>query len=159
MAGELLKSMTGVEMTHVPYRGVTQTMTDVVAGHVQMTFASPDSAMGAIKDGRVRALGVSSLTRVPVLPDVAPIAESGLPGFEAVSWHLIVAPAATPPAVVGLLHRELKSITAAPEMQRMIADMGLIAIDTPPVAELCRKRDRALGQARAPGRDCGLAVI
>ena len=82
MAGELLKSMTGLEMTHVPYRGVTQTMTDVVAGHVQMTFASPDSAMGAIKDGRVRALGVSSLTRVPVLPDVATIAESGLPGFE-----------------------------------------------------------------------------
>ena len=72
MAGELLKSMTGIEMTHVPYRGVTQTMTDVIAGHVQMTFASPDSAMGAIKDGRVRALGVSSLTRVPVLPDVPP---------------------------------------------------------------------------------------
>ena len=138
MAGELLKSMTGIEMTHVPYRGVTQTMTDVIAGHVQMTFASPDSAMGAIKDGRVRAIGVSSLTRVPVLPDVPPIADSGLPGFEAVSWHLVVAPAGTPAPVVNVLHRELKGITAAPEMQRMIADMGLIAVDTPPVDELRR---------------------
>ena len=138
MAGELLKSMTGLEMTHVPYRGVTQTLTDVIAGHVSMTFASPDSAMPAIKDGRVRTLGVSSLSRIPVLPDVAPIADSGLPGFEAVSWHLIVAPAGTPAPVVSLLHRELKSITAAPEMQRMIGDMGLIAVDTPSVDELKR---------------------
>ena len=117
---------------------LTQTLTDVIAGHVQMTFASPDSAMGAIKDGRVRAIGVSSLTRVPVLPDVPPIAESGLAGFEAVSWHLVVAPAATPAGVVNILHREFKSITAAPEMQRMIIDMGLIAIDTPPVEALRR---------------------
>jgi tripartite-type tricarboxylate transporter receptor subunit TctC len=138
MAGELLKSMTGVEMTHVPYRGVTQTLTDVIAGHVQLTFASPDSAMPAIKDGRLRALGVTSLTRVPILPDVAPIADSGLPGFEAVSWHLVVAPAGTPAPVVNVLHRELKSITGAPEMQRMFADMGLIAVDTPSVDELRR---------------------
>ncbi|HZO47113.1 MAG TPA: tripartite tricarboxylate transporter substrate binding protein [Xanthobacteraceae bacterium] len=138
MAGELLKSMTGIEMTHVPYRGVTQTLTDVIAGHVDMTFASPESAMPAIKDGRVRALGVSSLTRVPVLPEVAPIADSGLPGFEAVSWHLVVAPAGTPAPVVSVLHRELKAITGAPEMQRMFADMGLIAVDTLPVDELRR---------------------
>ena len=161
MAGELLKSMTGIEMTHVPYRGVTQTLTDVIAGHVQMTFASPESAMSAIKDGRVRALGVSSLTRVPVLPDVAPLAESGLPGFEAVSWHLVVVPAGTPAPVVNVLHREFKAITAAPEIQRMIADMGLIAVDTPSLDELRRfldRRDRALGQAGAAGRDRGLAV-
>ena len=157
MAGELLKSMTGIEMTHVPYRGVTQTMTDVIAGHVQMTFASPDSAMGAIKDGRVRALGVSSLTRVPVLPDVPPIADSGLAGFEAVSWHLIVAPAGTPPAVVNVLHRELKAITAAPEMQRMIADMGLIAIDTPPVDELRRYLDNEIALWGKLVRQAGIA--
>jgi tripartite-type tricarboxylate transporter receptor subunit TctC len=144
MAGELLKSMTGIEMTHVPYRGVTQTLTDVIAGHVSMTFASPDSAMPAIKDGRVRILGVSSLTRVPELPDIAPISESGLPGFEAVSWHLVVAPAGTPAPVVNVLHRELKSITAAPEMQRMIGEMGLIAVDTPPVDELRRFLEREI---------------
>jgi tripartite-type tricarboxylate transporter receptor subunit TctC len=157
MAGELLKSMTGIEMTHVPYRGVTQTLTDVIAGHVQMTFASPDSAMGAIKDGRVRAIGVSSLTRVPVLPEVPPIADSGLAGFEAVSWHLIVAPAATPAPVVNILHRELKAITAAPEMQRMIADMGLIAIDTPPVEELRRYVDNEIALWGKIVRQAGIA--
>jgi tripartite-type tricarboxylate transporter receptor subunit TctC len=157
MAGELLKSMTGIEMTHVPYRGVTQTLTDVIAGHVQMTFASPDSAMGAIKDGRVRTIGVSSLTRVPVLPDVPPIAESGPSGYEAVSWHLIVAPAATPAPVVSILHRELKSITAAPEMQRMIADMGLIAIDTPPVEELRRYLDGEIALWGKIVRQAGIA--
>jgi tripartite-type tricarboxylate transporter receptor subunit TctC len=138
MAGEMLKSMTGADLTHVPYRGVMQTLTDVIGGHVQMTFASPDSAMPAIKDGRVRAIGASSLTRIPVLPDVPTIAESGLPGFEAVSWHLVVAPAGTPASVVNVLHREFKSITAAPDMQRMIGDMGLIPIETPPIDQLQR---------------------
>ena len=101
-------------------------MTDVIAGHVSMTFASPYFAMGAIKDGRVRALGV-------VIADPAcrccrtcrRSPKAGSPGFEAVSWHLVVAPAGTPPAVVNVLHRELKGITAAPELQRMISDMGL----------------------------------
>jgi len=157
MAGELLKSMTGVEMTHVPYRGVTQTLTDVIAGHVQMTFASPESAMSAIKDGRVRALGVSSLTRVPVLPDVAPIADSGLPGFEAVSWHLVVAPAGTPAPVVNMLHREFKAITAAPEMQRMIGDMGLIAVDTPSLDELRRFLENEIALWGKLVRQAGIA--
>jgi len=138
LAGELLKRRLGIEMTHVPYRGVMQSLTDVAAGHVQVAFASPDSAMALIRDGKVRPLGVSTLARVNVLPDVPPLAEAGVAGFEAVSWHLIVAPAATPPAIVERLHGEIKRIMAAPELTRQIADMGLIPIDTPPVDELRR---------------------
>jgi tripartite-type tricarboxylate transporter receptor subunit TctC len=136
LAAELLKSRLGIEMTHVPYRGVMQSLTDVAAGHVQVAFASPDSGMALMKEGKVRPLGVSSLARVNVLPEVPPLAEVGLAGFEAVSWHLIVAPAATPPEIVGRLHAEIKRIMAAPEIVRQIADMGLIPIDTPAVDEL-----------------------
>ena len=136
LAGELLKHRLGVEMTHVPYRGVMQSLTDLAAGHVQVAFASPDSGMGLIKDGKVRPLAVSTPTRLAVLPDIPTLAEAGVPGFEAVSWHLIVAPAATPPEIVGKLHAEIKRIMAAPEIVRQIADMGLIPIDTPAVEEL-----------------------
>jgi len=136
LAGELLKRRLGVEMTHVPYRGVMQSLTDLAAGHVQVAFASPDSGMALIKEGTVRPLGVSTLTRVNVLPDIPPLTEAGIPGFEAVGWHLIVAPAATPPEIVGKLHSEIKRIMAAPEIVRQIADMGLLPIDTPPVEEL-----------------------
>ena len=136
LAAELLKSRTGIQMTHVPYRGVVQSLTDVAAGHVQLAFASPDSGMGLMRDGKVRPIGVSSLTRVNVLPDISPLAEAGLPGFEAVSWHLIVAPIATPGEIVDRLHGEIKRVMAAPEITRQIADMGLIPIDTPSVAAL-----------------------
>jgi tripartite-type tricarboxylate transporter receptor subunit TctC len=138
LAAELLKNRTGIAMTHVPYRGVMQSLTDVVAGHVQLCFGSPDSGLSMIQDGRLRPLGVSSLTRVSVLPEVPPLADAGVPGFEAVSWHMILAPAATPKAVVERLHAEIKRIMAEPQMQRQITDMGLIAIDTPPSDELRR---------------------
>jgi len=84
-------------------------MSDVVAGHVQLIFADPASAVAQIKEGKVRPLGVSSLTRVPALPDVPPIAEAGVPGFEAVSWTLFVAPADTPAAVLNKLNAELRA--------------------------------------------------
>ena len=97
LAGELLKSMTGIEMTHVPYRGSPPALSDVVAGHVNLMFSDPSSAVAQIKEGKVRPLGVSSLTRMPTAPDLPPLAEAGVPGFEAVSWSLFVAPANTPP--------------------------------------------------------------
>lgn len=136
LAGELLKAKTGMAMTHVPYKGAIPALNDVVAGHVQLTFADPSLAPQLIDGGKVRALGVSSLTRVGVLPNVPPLAEAGVPGFEAVSWHLIVAPAGTPADVVAKLHAEIKAIFAQPEMQAQLTRMGLIPVDSPPVAEL-----------------------
>src|SRR5262249_50918116 len=136
LAGELFKSMTGIEMTHVPYRGGPPALNDVVAGHVNLMFADPASAVVQIREGRVRPLGVTSLMRIPTAPDIPPIAEAGLPGFEAVSWTLLVAPAATPPAIVNKLHAELKSVVASPEGQRQIIGFGMLPFDSPPPEEL-----------------------
>ena len=136
LAGELFKSMTGIAMTHVPYRGSPPALNDVVAGHVNLMFADPASAVAQIREGRVRPLGVTSLTRIPTAPDIPPIAEAGLPGFEAVSWTLLVAPAATPPAIVNKLHAELKSVVASPEGQRQIIGFGMLPFDSPSPEEL-----------------------
>jgi tripartite-type tricarboxylate transporter receptor subunit TctC len=138
LAGEMLKTAAGIEMIHVPYKGSPPALNDVIAGHVQLTFTDPAISPPLIKQGKVRALGVSSLTRLDVLPEVPPLAESGLPGFEAVSWHLIVAPANTPNTIVTKLHDEFKAIMALPEVRQQIANIGLIPIDTPSVAELQR---------------------
>jgi tripartite-type tricarboxylate transporter receptor subunit TctC len=136
LAGEMLKRAGGFEMTHVPYRGSPPALNDVVANHVQLTFTDPAIAPPLIREGKLRALAVSSLARVGVMPDVPTLAESGFPGFEAVSWHMIVAPAGTPKEIVNRLNRELKSIVATPEFEQQIVKMGLISIDTPPPDEL-----------------------
>ena len=136
LAGELLKTMAGIDMVHVPYKGGPPALNDVVAGHIQMFFADTAITPQLIAAGKVRALGVSSKTRAGVLPDVPAIADAGVPGFEAVSWHLVVAQSGTPPQIVNKLHDEFKAVIKTPEIwQRMIA-MGLIPIDTPSVAEL-----------------------
>jgi tripartite-type tricarboxylate transporter receptor subunit TctC len=138
LAGEILKTMAGIEMTHVPYRGGPPALNDTIGGHVQLFFADTAITPPLFREGRVRPLGVSSLTRAAVLPDVPTLAEAGLPGFEAVSWHLIVAPAGTPRPVVDKLHAELKDVMKDPDIQKQMAEMGLIPVDTPSVAELQR---------------------
>jgi tripartite-type tricarboxylate transporter receptor subunit TctC len=136
LAVELIKSATGIEMTHVPYKGSIAALNDVVAGHVQLTFTDPAISPQLISAGKVRALGVSSLTRIGVVPDVPTLAEAGLPGYEAVSWHMLVLPASTPKEIVNRLNRELKAIMALPEVQKQITDIGLIPMEPPPVDEL-----------------------
>jgi tripartite-type tricarboxylate transporter receptor subunit TctC len=136
LAAELFKSMTGVEMTHVPYKGSPPALNDVVAGHVQLVFGDPASATPQIKAGKVRALGVTSLTRLPVLPDVPPIAEAGLPGFEAVSWSLFVAPARTPETVVNKLNAELRALVAMPDIKEQIVKLGMVPHGTQSAQEL-----------------------
>jgi tripartite-type tricarboxylate transporter receptor subunit TctC len=131
LAGELFKSMTGTQMNHIPYRGSPPALNDVVAGHVNLMFSDPSSAVQQIRTGRVRALGLSSLTRLPTAPEIAPIAELGLPGFEAVSWTLFVAPANTPAAILNKLHAELVAIVAMPETQERIAALGMIPLASP----------------------------
>jgi tripartite-type tricarboxylate transporter receptor subunit TctC len=138
LAGELLKSALGIEMTHVPYKGMVQILADIVAGHIQVAFGDPAIATQLSRDGKVRALGVSSLVRMPSAPEIPTLAEAGIPGFEAVSWHLVVAPAGTPKPVVDRLHAELKAIMATPEITQQLVAMGLIPVDSPPTDELQR---------------------
>jgi len=138
LAGELLKVKLGIHMTHNPYKGMVQALTDVVAGHTQIAFGDFAVSRSLIADGKLRTLGVSSLTRVPLAPDIPTLAEAGVPGFEAVSWHLIVAPAETPMNIVARLHTELKEVVATPVVQKQLFDLALIPIDTPSVDELRR---------------------
>jgi tripartite-type tricarboxylate transporter receptor subunit TctC len=157
LATELLKSALGIEMTHVPYRGAPAALTDVIAGHVQLTFADPSLAPPMIKDGKVRALGASSLTRIGIMPDVPALTEAGVPGFEAVSWHMVVAPAGTPPDVVEKLHAAFKAVGQQPELQEKLVGMGLIPIDTPSVPELRKFLEAEMVKWRAQVEKAGIA--
>ena len=111
-------------------------LTDVAAGHVQLMFSDVPPALGLISEGKLRALGVSTKERVAALPDVAPIAELGVPGFDAASWQMVVAPAATPKDIVERLHEELKSIMSQSEIKDHAVKMGLLPINTPSVTAL-----------------------
>jgi tripartite-type tricarboxylate transporter receptor subunit TctC len=135
---ELLKTMTGTEMTHIPYKGTAQAMNDVVAGHVPIIFSDLAPAIPLLKAGKLRPLGISSKVRFAGLPDVPPLAEVGVPGFDAVAWVMIVAPANTPATIVDKLHSELKSIAALPETQKYLVSIGNIPLTTPPPEELKR---------------------
>jgi tripartite-type tricarboxylate transporter receptor subunit TctC len=133
---ELLKSLTGTQLTHVPYRGDAPALNDLVAGHIPTQFAQPTPVLPLLRGGKVRALGVSSTTRLGPMPDIPTLAEAGVPGFNFVSWQMIVAPAGTPKPIVDRLHRELKAIIALPEMKKDFEDTGRISVDSPPPDEL-----------------------
>jgi tripartite-type tricarboxylate transporter receptor subunit TctC len=135
---ELLKTMTGIEMTHIPYKGTAQAMTDVIAGHVPIIFSDLAPAIPQLKDGRLRALGISSAVRFAGMPEIPPLAESGVPGFDAVSWLALVAPAATPAEVVDKLHAAVKQVMAEPAVQQRFVDLGNIPLVSPPPNELRR---------------------
>ena len=131
---EYMKNQFGLEITHVPYRATPQSIQDIAAGHIAMGWAEAGASIPLIKDGKLRALAVSSLTRLPLLPDVPPFSEaSSAPDFEAVSWHILLAPAKTPKDVVDRLHAEMKKIMADPEMKEKASNIGLIPFDTPSV--------------------------
>jgi len=129
---ELFKSMTGIQMTHVPYKGNSPALTDVIAGHVDLMFADA-TVVPMVRAGKLRALGVSSLNRLPSAPEIPPIAEVGVPGFNAAGWGMIVAPAHTPAAVVTKLHDAISAIEAQPEIRERIIALGLTPkLGTPP---------------------------
>jgi tripartite-type tricarboxylate transporter receptor subunit TctC len=132
---ELFKTMTSTEMVHVPYKGSVPALTDVIAGRIPVMFVDLAPALQFIKNGNVRAIGVSSITRVPQLPEVPPVADS-VPGFEAVAWQMLVAPNGTPKPIVDKLHATLKNIEAQPQFNEQVAKLGMVPVDTPSVAEL-----------------------
>lgn len=112
LSGEMLKLRTGTDMVHIPYKGGAPAATDLMAGHLPMMFEMGYAAVPAVKGGKTRALAVTSSQRMPLLPDVPTISESGLPGFEVYNWQGVVAPAGTPRAIVERLNKELNAILA-----------------------------------------------
>ena len=133
---ELFKGMTGIDMSPVAYRGSLPGLNDVVAGHVPLMFVDLGPALGILKAGKVRPLGVSTKSRVGTLPDVPSIAESGLPDFDAASWQMLVAPAKTPRPVIDQLHQEVEAILAMPEIKEQIAGNGMVVLPGQSVEKL-----------------------
>jgi tripartite-type tricarboxylate transporter receptor subunit TctC len=134
IAMEFAKQRLDFDATHIPYKTTGQSVTDLVGGHVATGFVEAGAAIPVIKDGKLRALAVSSTTPLPLLPEVPPFSTaSGASDFEAVSWHVLVVPAKTPKEIVDRLHAEMTKIMADPEMTKRAADIGLIPIDTPSV--------------------------
>jgi tripartite-type tricarboxylate transporter receptor subunit TctC len=120
LSGEMLKLRTGIDIVHVPYKGGAPAAADVIAGHLPMMFEMGYAAMPSVKGGKIRALAVTSTKRLPLLPEVPTMAESGLPGFESFNWQGVVVPAGTPRAIVERLNREFNAILAMPEQRDAI---------------------------------------
>jgi tripartite-type tricarboxylate transporter receptor subunit TctC len=124
LAGELFTQMAGIDIVHVPYKGAPQAVTDVLAGHMNMMFNSVAPIVGYITTGKIRVLGIASLQRSPQLPDVPTIHESGVPGFEAVNWFGMFAPAKTPRKIINRLNGALVQTIKTPEMQSQFIKLG-----------------------------------
>jgi tripartite-type tricarboxylate transporter receptor subunit TctC len=122
---ELFKSMAGVDIVHVPYKGGAPALADVIAGHIDMMFGNATEQVGAVKSGQVRALGVSSSRRLPALPDVPTIAEAGVPGFEVLSWYGLCAPARTPEPILAQLNTDAVAAINSPDYRRRTAEQGI----------------------------------
>ena len=132
LAGELFKAEAKIDIVHVPYKGAAPALQDVIAGHVQMMFATASSVVPHIRDGMVRALAVASLKRTAVLPDLPTIDELGIKNFDATTWHGLVAPAHTPRGVVATLNRALGDALADGAVKTSLADLGVDIIGGTP---------------------------
>lgn len=132
LESELFNTMAGVKMTHVPYKGSAPALMDLVGGNLQVMFDAWASSGPFIKDGKTRLLAVTTAQRSKILPDVPTVAESGLPGYEAMPWLGFVAPAGTPAAVVGKFHAELMEVLKEPEVQAKFRSLGLDIIGNTP---------------------------
>ncbi len=133
---ELFKTMTGTEMTHVPYKGLAPGLQDTVAGHTQVMFGDFSTAYPLVKAGKLRALGVSTKQRVAADPSIAPIAELGVPGYDASSWQMVIAPAGIPKDILAKLNAELKAIIASSKTQDSFKQQGIIPLVSPSTEEL-----------------------
>jgi len=131
MSGELFKSMAGVDIIHVPYKGSAAAMNDLLGGQISMMFTDIPTAIPHVKSGKLRALGVTSADPSQALPDVLPIAQQGLPGFDLKAWYGVLAPANTPKAVVDRLNAEITKALNSPEVKERLLAMGMepIALD------------------------------
>ena len=124
LAGELFKTMAGVDVVHVPYKGAQPALTDLIAGQVQLMFATSASVIPYVKAGRLRALAVTTAQRSPSVPELPTVSEAGLAGFEATTWHGVVVPAATPAPLVQKLNQDINSALREKDLSERLAGLG-----------------------------------
>jgi len=132
LSGEMLKMLTGIDMQHVPFKGSAQAISDVIGGQIAMSFENIVVASPFVKNGRLKALGVTSAKRASALPSVPTMAESGVPGFEAVGWFGVVAPAATPKDIIAKLNSEMVRMLSSPDVKERISSLGAEVVSTTP---------------------------
>ena len=138
LMGELFKTTLGVPMTHVPYKGTLPALNDVVAGHIQLMFSDLAPAYPLIQAGKVRALGVTTAQRAAAAPEIAPLAEVGLPGFDWAAWQSVAAPGATPKDIVGKLNGAVNAAIAEPDVAKQLVGLQFIPVGKRSPEELDR---------------------
>jgi len=124
LSGELFKAMTGVDMVHVPYKGAQPALTDLIAGQVQLMFATSVSVIPYIKAGRLRALAVTTAQRSAAMPELPTLSEAGVGGFESITWHGVVVPAGTPGPVIHVLNQKINSVLREKDFRERLAGLG-----------------------------------
>jgi tripartite-type tricarboxylate transporter receptor subunit TctC len=134
MGVELLKSMAGIDLVHVPFRGTGPAVTEVLSGRVPIGLPNTLSAKPLIDGGQFRALAVTGPKRAEGLPNIPTVAEAGVPGYEALQWYGLLAPAGTPPEIVTRLHREVAQALGRPDVQERLATDGAEAVGSTPAA-------------------------
>jgi len=132
LAGELFNLMAGVKMVHVPYKGAAPALADLLGGQVQIMFSTMPPALPHVRDGKLRALAVTSAKRSPAAPELPTVDETALPGFEANTWHGVVVPAGTPGAIVARLNREIVAILHLPDVVERFSSQGAEALGSTP---------------------------
>jgi tripartite-type tricarboxylate transporter receptor subunit TctC len=148
LAGELFKSIAGVDMVHVPYKGGGPALVDLIAGQVNMYFSGISAALPLVKDGKLRGIAVTSARRTALMPDTPTIAESGLPGYEVGNWYAIVAPAATPKAIVMRLNHEIVTALAVQDVKRRFVELAADPVGSTPEELLKYNRSEIAKWAR-----------
>jgi len=133
---EVFKSIAGLDMIHVPYKGVVPAINDAVAGHIQVMFCDVGPCSGQLAAKTLRPLGIALMNRFPTVPDIPTIHEAGVPNFDYSAWQMLFVPAKTPPEIVDRLHTELKAILDQPETKRQIIQAGFLPAENPSVDEL-----------------------
>jgi tripartite-type tricarboxylate transporter receptor subunit TctC len=153
VSGELFKSMTGTTMTHVPYKGRQYAIPDLVGGSIQLMFDNMPSAIPMAREGKIRAIAVTSAKRSPAAPEIPTVAET-IPGFEATSWFAVFAPANTPRAIVDRINAEIQLVYKLPDVQQRLATLGLDPILSSP-EELARYQAAEIGKWAKVVKDSG----
>jgi len=132
LSGELFKSMAGVDMLHIPYKGSAPAVTDLLGGQVNMMFDNIPSSLPHIRAGKLRALAVTGAKRSQLLPDLPTIAEAGIPGYDSYVWFGVVAPAGTPPEIIGRLNAALVKTAATPSFRDRLTEQGYDVLSSTP---------------------------
>jgi tripartite-type tricarboxylate transporter receptor subunit TctC len=157
LAGALFSNMAGIKMQHVPYRGTAPALNDLMGGYIQLMFSDMSAALPLINSGKIRALAVTTKQRVAALPDVAPLAESGVPGYDVAAWQGVIAPAETPEPIQAKLNAEINAIVSGEEIRARLKGLGMIPAGTGTVSELQKFLDAEIVRWGQVVRDAGIA--